>query len=83
MHPPCKRRSDVRSGSLPQPHDRESAKTFSAAAFGLGLLLASAFSAFFWWWAVGAVLFVVMHVPIVMAASLGEVARAEPPHVPE
>ena len=25
--------------------------------FGLGLLIASAFSAFFWWWAVGAVLF--------------------------
>ena len=25
--------------------------------FGLGLLLASAFSSFFWWWAVGAALF--------------------------
>ena len=25
--------------------------------FGLGLLIASAFSAFFWWWAVGAMLF--------------------------
>ena len=25
--------------------------------FGLGLLIAAAFSAFFWWWAVGAVLF--------------------------
>jgi hypothetical protein len=25
--------------------------------FGLGLLIASAFSAFFWWWAIGAVLF--------------------------
>ena len=43
--------------------------TFSAAALGLGLLLASAFSAFFWWWAVGAVLFLAVHVPIVMAAT--------------
>jgi hypothetical protein len=25
--------------------------------FGLGLLIASAFSTFFWWWAVGAALF--------------------------
>ena len=25
--------------------------------FGLGLLIASAFSAFFWWWAIGAVLY--------------------------
>ena len=35
---------------------------------GLGLLLASAFSAFFWWWAIGALLFGVMHVPLVTAA---------------
>ena len=28
-----------------------------AGSFGLGLLIASAFSAFFWWWAIGAVLF--------------------------
>jgi hypothetical protein len=28
-----------------------------AGGFGLGLLIASAFSAFFWWWAIGAVLF--------------------------
>jgi hypothetical protein len=39
-----------------------------AAGFGLGLLLASAFSSFFWWWAVGALLFGVMHVPLVTAA---------------
>jgi hypothetical protein len=37
-------------------------------ALGLGLLLASAFSAFFWWWAVGAILFVAMHVPVLVAA---------------
>jgi hypothetical protein len=30
---------------------------FFVGGFGLGLLIASAFSAFFWWWAVGAVLF--------------------------
>jgi hypothetical protein len=29
----------------------------SVGGFGLGLLIASAFSTFFWWWAVGAVLF--------------------------
>ena len=28
-----------------------------AAGVGLGLLLASAFSAFYWWWAVGAAMF--------------------------
>ena len=39
-----------------------------AAGLGLGLLLASAFSAFFWWWAIGAVLFGVMHVPLLTAA---------------
>lgn len=31
-----------------------------AGGFGLGLLIASAFSTFFWWWAVGAVLFSVV-----------------------
>jgi hypothetical protein len=56
--------------------------TFSAAALGLGLLLASAFSAFFWWWAVGAVLFAAMHVPIVMAAS-SRAASGEMPSVRE
>ena len=35
---------------------------------GLGLLLASAFSACFWWWAIGALLFAVMHVPLLTAA---------------
>ena len=39
-----------------------------AGGLGLGLLLASAFSAFFWWWAIGAVLFAVMHVPLLTAA---------------
>ena len=39
-----------------------------AAGLGLGLLLASAFSDFFWWWAIGALLFGVMHVPLVTAA---------------
>ena len=39
-----------------------------AAGLGLGLLLASAFSGFFWWWAIGALLFGVMHVPLLTAA---------------
>ena len=39
-----------------------------ATGLGLGLLLASAFSGFFWWWAIGALLFGVMHVPLLTAA---------------
>ena len=37
--------------------------------FGLGLLIASAFSAFFWWWAVGAVLFGAVLLAAVVEAS--------------
>jgi hypothetical protein len=37
--------------------------------FGLGLLIASAFSSFFWWWAVGAVLFGGALVGAVLVAS--------------
>jgi hypothetical protein len=33
------------------------ASTVFAGGFGLGLLIASAFSTFFWWWAIGATLF--------------------------
>jgi hypothetical protein len=40
-----------------------------AAGFGLGLLIASAFSAFFWWWAVGAALFGVMFVAAAVVAA--------------
>ena len=41
----------------------------SAGGFGLGLLVASAFSLFFWWWAIGAglllvVLFIVLRIMI-------------------
>jgi hypothetical protein len=39
------------------------------AGFGLGLLIASAFSAFFWWWAVGAVLFGALLLAAVLAVS--------------
>jgi hypothetical protein len=39
------------------------------AGLGLGLLLASAFSAFFWWWAIGAILFgAMLIVATIMAA---------------
>lgn len=37
-----------------------------AGGFGLGLLIASAFSTFFWWWAIGAVLFSVVLVAAVL-----------------
>jgi hypothetical protein len=40
-----------------------------AAGLGLGLLLASAFSAFYWWWAVGAAIFVVTNVAAVFLAD--------------
>ena len=39
------------------------------AGFGLGTLLASVFSQFFWWWAVGAVLFATAHVIAVWVAA--------------
>jgi hypothetical protein len=37
--------------------------------FGLGLLIASAFSAFFWWWAIGAVLFGALLLAAALAVS--------------
>jgi hypothetical protein len=37
--------------------------------FGLGLLIASAFSSFFWWWALGAVLFGSVLVGAVLVVS--------------
>ena len=43
-----------------------------AAGFGLGLLIASAFSAFFWWWAIGALLFGVVLLVVVIAARTDE-----------
>lgn len=36
---------------------------------GLGLLIASSFSAFFWWWAIGAVLFGIMLIVALKAAA--------------
>ena len=47
-----------------------------AAGLGLGLLLASAFSALYWWWAVGAALFVIANVAAVVVAVLGR-AKAD------
>ena len=38
------------------------------AGLGLGLLLASAFSRFFWWWAIGAMLFAVAAGALLVAA---------------
>ena len=42
--------------------------TFFVCGLGLGLLIGSAFSSFFWWWAIGAVLFLAMHIPLLVAA---------------
>jgi hypothetical protein len=41
-----------------------------AGGFGLGLLIASAFSGFFWWWALGAILF-----GLTLVAAAGAAAR--------
>jgi hypothetical protein len=45
-------------------HAAQSPGSFALAVFvggfGLGLLIASAFSTFFWWWAVGALLFAIV-----------------------
>jgi hypothetical protein len=45
------------------------ASTVFAGGLGLGLLIASAFSTFFWWWAVGAVMFGVALVVAVWALA--------------
>jgi hypothetical protein len=42
-----------------------------ASGFALGLLIASAFSGFFWWWAIGAVLFA-----ITLAIAVAVVGRS-------
>ena len=42
-----------------------------AAGLGLGLLLASAFSVFYWWWAVGAAVFGIANVAAVLVAAMG------------
>ncbi len=41
------------------------------AGLGLGLLLASAFSTFFWWWAFGAALFAVMTLATLIVTRRG------------
>ena len=61
-----KRRARIADWALPRP--ALAACLAFAAGLGLGLLLASAFSAFFWWWAVGAALFVAANVMAVIVA---------------
>ena len=43
--------------------------TIFAGGMGLGLLLASAFSAFFWWWAIGAAVFGLVFVGCALIAG--------------
>ena len=43
-----------------------------AAGLGLGLLVASAFSAFYWWWALGAAIFVAANGAVVAVAVSAE-----------
>lgn len=47
-----------------------------ATGLGLGLLLASAFSAFYWWWAVGAAIFAIANVAVVMVAAMHPASAA-------
>jgi hypothetical protein len=47
-----------------------------AAGLGLGLLLASAFSAFYWWWAVGAAMFAIANVAAVSIAAMNGTKQA-------
>ena len=47
-----------------------------AAGLGLGLLLASAFSVFYWWWAAGAAMFAVANVAAVSVAAMNGTAEA-------
>jgi hypothetical protein len=50
-----RRRARLRRIALEAPG--VAATAVFTGGFGLGLLIASAFSAFFWWWAVGALFF--------------------------
>jgi hypothetical protein len=47
-----------------------------AAGLGLGLLLASAFSVFYWWWAIGAAMFAIANVAVVSVAASKGTAQA-------
>ena len=44
------------------------ATVWLGAGLGLGLLIASAFSRFFWWWAIGAIVFAVAACVLLVAA---------------
>ena len=50
-------------------HPTQSAAGIFIAGLGLGLLLATAFMTFFWWWAIGAVLFWAMILVAVAVAK--------------
>lgn len=39
-----------------QEHPRVTSSMLFGAGFGMGLLIASAFSTFWWWWAIGSIL---------------------------
>jgi hypothetical protein len=68
------RRGSLRAVALSMP-GRAGALVL-AGGFGLGLLIAAAFSAFFWWWAVGAVLFgAALLAAVVEASKAGNVTR--------
>lgn len=49
-----------------------------AAGLGLGLLLASAFSTFYWWWALGAAIFATANAAAVVVAYRTEPQRESP-----
>jgi hypothetical protein len=56
-------------GNLLRRHPGRGSATIFAGGAGLGLLLASAFSAFFWWWAIGAALFGLVFVGCALIAG--------------
>jgi hypothetical protein len=62
-------RGRVDLGDLVRRHPGRGSATIFAGGAGLGLLLASAFSAFFWWWAIGAALFGLVFVGCALAAA--------------
>ncbi len=49
---------------------------------GLGLLLASAFSTFFWWWALGALLFALGNALLIMVIEKSTMPRVSRPRAP-
>lgn len=72
-----RRRRRLRAAVVRRP-GRASAGMF-AAGVGLGLMVASVWSSFFWWWAIGAGLFTAAAVAATLVAAQGSTSEVSRP----